>query len=436
MDDGDTAKEVHVETDDATIGDRWDDEELALVSRVINSFCGYGVHHHRLITDSRRRAFFALPSRHQQILTGKPFNMLERFQKIENAIDTNADCARDIMRTGMQWTGLGRILEAMDEASTSNPFVIDPQTGLPAVPGLESSPSFLDFSKASSTIRHLYREWSSEGARERSICFDPLLQYLENYYSGIPREKRHQIKILNPGSGLGRFVFDLGCLGFEAEGIEISYHMVFGSMHLLNATQKAEQYRIYPFVLNGSNHLSEDNRLRQVMVPDIHPAAVQAAVSHLSEVPISQRLGISSGDFSVVFNTPENRGQYDVLATVFFLDTAKNPLAYMETAANCVKPGGLWMNLGPLKWHFENESDAASSDGPAEKNIEQDRGIGNPGAVELVEADILQLLSSFGFEIIHYEDSSARATGYIHDTKAMETNMFYASFWVARRLDI
>jgi len=274
------------------------------------------------------------------VLNSQPFGFNKRLQNIEDAIDTNSNCALDILKTGLQWAGFGQLLPALQ----GPPAMVN---NLPCVPGLEEySATFSDFAKASSTIRHLYREWSAEGAAERSVCFSPLLDFLEKHYSDIPREKKHNIKVLNPGCGLGRFVFELARAGYSAEGIEISYHMLFGSMHMMNAIERTEQYRVYPFVLGGSNHARDADRMRYVMVPDICPRDVLAEESNISEVPVPQRLGISSGDFSSIFRQAENHEAYDVLATIFFLDTAKNPLAYIETAANCLKGGGLWMNLG------------------------------------------------------------------------------------------
>ena len=34
------------------------------------------------------------------------------------------------------------------------------------------------------------------------------------------------------------------------------------------------------------------------------------------------------------------------------MDTAKNIIAYTETIYNILKPGGVWLNLGPLVYHF------------------------------------------------------------------------------------
>lgn len=48
--------------------------------------------------------------------------------------------------------------------------------------------------------------------------------------------------------------------------------------------------------------------------------------------------------------------------TCFFLDTAKNVIDYVKVLSQIIKPGGLWINLGPLLYHW--------SDIPGEISIE------------------------------------------------------------------
>jgi hypothetical protein len=34
------------------------------------------------------------------------------------------------------------------------------------------------------------------------------------------------------------------------------------------------------------------------------------------------------------------------------MDTAKNIIEYIETISSTLKPGGMWINFGPLQYHF------------------------------------------------------------------------------------
>jgi carnosine N-methyltransferase len=43
--------------------------------------------------------------------------------------------------------------------------------------------------------------------------------------------------------------------------------------------------------------------------------------------------------------------------TCFFLDTAHNVIEYIERIAAILKPGGLWVNLGPLLYHYSEQAE-------------------------------------------------------------------------------
>jgi hypothetical protein len=261
--------------------------------------------------------------------------------------------------------------------------------------------------------------------------------------------------------------------------------MVIGAMFVMNHTDYANQYNLFPWAVGGVNHLSVEHRLRSVLVPDVCPRPALREASLRSEVPTSDRIGIASGDFVEVYKRPENKNEYDVLAMIFFIDTAKNPLEYFETASHCLKPGGIWMNLGPLKWHHEMDptnppseklsptyswstpastsptstmasskiaspeaSKASShhshgtSTGYPHNTSETAKGSssGNAhmsplGGVEFTEEDIKNLLVQYGFRILHYEAAHQRpGSSYVHDHASMEVNLYYSSFWVARKL--
>ena len=47
-----------------------------------------------------------------------------------------------------------------------------------------------------------------------------------------------------------------------------------------------------------------------------------------------------------VFECVDLSGQWDCVATVFFIDTAHNIVAYVETIWKILKPNGYWINMG------------------------------------------------------------------------------------------
>lgn len=46
-------------------------------------------------------------------------------------------------------------------------------------------------------------------------------------------------------------------------------------------------------------------------------------------------------------------GEWDAVLTCFFIDTAQNIVSYIETIATLLREGGVWINIGPLLFHFE-----------------------------------------------------------------------------------
>lgn len=53
-----------------------------------------------------------------------------------------------------------------------------------------------------------------------------------------------------------------------------------------------------------------------------------------------------------VYSREENRGAFDCVVTCFFIDTAHNIIEYLEIMNHCLKPGGHWVNMGPLLYHW------------------------------------------------------------------------------------
>merc|ERR1712217_995128 len=120
-----------------------------------------------------------------------------------------------------------------------------------------------------------------------------------------------------------------------------------GSHLILNRCRAAECHTIFPFVLNTGNRRNAQDHLRGVQIPDVLPAAVLNRDSELS---------MAAGEFIEVYK--DQIGEWDGVATAFFIDTAKNIFLYIRTIAQIIATGGVWVNLGPLLYHYadvENE---------------------------------------------------------------------------------
>ncbi|XP_054711788.1 carnosine N-methyltransferase-like [Uloborus diversus] len=83
--------------------------------------------------------------------------------------------------------------------------------------------------------------------------------------------------------------------------------------------------------------------------PDVDP----------SKLPQGLEFSMAAGNYLEIYNVNDS---WDCIVSCFFLDTANNILDYIEKTWNILKPGGFWINLGPLLYHH--------ADLPNEKSIE------------------------------------------------------------------
>lgn len=388
-----------------------DPEEVRVIFSALDSFLQYARVSHFNCTHLRRQSFYALPQAHWQMLAAPPFNFLETLDKVDDAIDCNAELARVIVKFGLQ----------------SFRMIATPDGEHPAMPDEWAGiAKHADIDKARSTIRQFYRDWSAEGAVERDACYGPVMRALE--IEKANHQGDEQLKVLVPGAGLGRLVFDLCLNGFETEGNEISYHQLLASSYILNCVGRAGQHTIYPWVHSFSNHKNRANHLRSYQVPDIHPATTLGSATRVGS------MSMCAADFLCLYSDESHQETYDAVATVFFLDTAPNLVRYLNTIYHCLKPGGVLINVGPLLWHFENNAPGNhghDDDGDDAHDPNNSSGIADPGSFELTDDEVMALVEKVGFVV------ESRVTGieapYIQDAESMLQTVYRASSWVARK---
>lgn len=120
---------------------------------------------------------------------------------------------------------------------------------------------------------------------------------------------------------------------------------------------------------------------------------------------------MAAGEFVEVYSSAEQLGQWNAVATVFFLDTAHNVLEYIECIYAALKPGGLWLNIGPLLYHF--------ADMPNEESI------------ELPYAQIHALIEATGFTFLH--EQTDVQTNYTQNDRSMMQYTYKSVFFVCRK---
>ena len=129
----------------------------------------------------------------------------------------------------------------------------------------------------------------------------------------------------------------------------------------------------------------------------------------------STHFQIAEGDF--LRHKPANDELYDYIVTQFFIDTGSNVVATLQQIKGLLKPGGKWINLGPLLWSG-----------------------GGSVAMELNLEEVLELAKEVGFEIMidegQVEEKYRRRTvecEYTADRMGTFQRIYHAEFWVAKR---
>ncbi|KAN0136924.1 N2227-like domain containing protein [Lactarius tabidus] len=266
-----------------------------------------------------------------------------------------------------------------------------------------------DMDKVRSTLKQLVRDWSEEGREEREASYQPIKEALLAHFSDIPTEERHNFRVLVPGAGLGRLAYDVAKLGFSCQGNEFSHYMLLTSFFILNRTLQVHQHTIYPYAHTLSNVPNRAAVLKRVQIPDVLP----------SDLPSGSNFSLVAGDFEEVYGQQDanadldepSGGLWDAVLTCFFIDTAKNIVNYLRIIHRILAPGGVWINLGPLLWHFE---ETATSDPSIELDLEE------------VKALAVQI----GFDI---KNERRVDTTYVNNKDSMLGYVYHAAFWTATK---
>lgn len=255
----------------------------------------------------------------------------------------------------------------------------------------------MDLDKVKSTLRQCLRDWSEVGKSERDMCYQPILQSLENFFPDV--DNRKNIRVLNPGCGLGRLTWEIANMGFQSQGNEFSYHMLLASNLLLNQTKEINQFTIYPYIDAVANVWRFRDQCRKITIPDVYPRSL----------PSNSNFSMTAGDFLEVYTTPDS---WDVVVTCFFIDTAKNVFDYLTTLSTIVPTGGYWINLGPLLYHFEDMAEAS---------------------IELTYEELRAIIPQFGFEFV--EERLGVSSTYARNELSMLQMAYNSAFFVCRKLE-
>lgn len=112
---------------------------------------------------------------------------------MEHLLEKNNELARSIVDHGLWFYNISQ--PELDE------FIKESET----------EQRYADKTSVSQGMKHFVRDWADEGHEERDQSFGCILESLAQ----IPRTKERPLRVLLPGSGLGRLAHEVDKLGGE-----------------------------------------------------------------------------------------------------------------------------------------------------------------------------------------------------------------------------
>lgn len=321
---------------------RDEQEERLHFQKVRNAFRSYKKH--SLAAVHRREEYLGrLPKEHQRLLRKHGYQ--NTLDDLKMALDQNYSIITEI---------LADVEDMFENVSHPSQADLDPRV----------RPAQMDMDKVQSTLKQLVRDWSNAGLTERNQSYTPILTALRGLFPDTG--DRAERKVLVPGAGLGRLAYEIAKEGFECQGNEFSLFMLFASNFVLNKSRVVDCFKIFPYIHNYSNNLDSRDQLQAITFPDIDP----------NQLPEEANFSMVAGNFLEVYSDPEYLQTQDCVVTCFFMDCAHNILEFVQIIHRVLKQGGVWINLGPLLYHFADQKgeDSIEPDYACLKAIIQDMG--------------------------------------------------------------
>ncbi|OCF33585.1 hypothetical protein I316_04658 [Kwoniella heveanensis BCC8398] len=428
---------------------------------VIRAFDGY-MRYHLSANHARRMAFLSLPKESKEMFDGIGYR--DKLDAVDEGIRRNAEFIEEMIATPV-FADMLEAEESEQRRLSTSQSPQDPTSHSHSHPHAHADPApahnhsdgtkghshgssssdskraqgeaDLAQDKIRSTLRSFVRDWAIQGRKERMACYDPCLEALEKHFPVLSQEEdesrierdRGSVRVLVPGCGLGRLAMEIAARGFASQGNEFSSYMLIASDWVLNHTTHRHSHTIYPYLHSFSNHLSTmHNLLLRVQIPDVCPSDVlgsgKGGAFSLVAGDFEEVYGPSSWDITPPREQDEGwedegrvnqRGRWGAVVTCFFLDCARNVLNYLRIIHTILEDNGVWINIGPLLWHFENSPTASPT---------------GEGSIELSLDEVKELARRVGFDL--KEERMIRTT-YTGIPDGMLKHEYNAAFWVATK---
>jgi carnosine N-methyltransferase len=237
---------------------------------------------------------------------------------------------------------------------------------------------------------YISRDWTNERKKEREMHYKPII---ESVQKNVPKNS----KILLPGAALLRLGYELAKLGYDIDANDYNFYNIVLCDYLFNYSKK-NQFEFQPLIRSFSNYLTEDAVFRKFSFPD-------------EDINLEGKgkMTMFAGDFTKMYNDMPN--SYDCVITCFFIDTAKNIIEYIDVIEKVLKKGGIWINFGPLSYHWV--------------------GYQNIPTIELPYDKLKEVIINYGFEYLHEETNKTVIYCEIEDF--MKNDVFNCVFFTCRK---
>ena len=213
------------------------------------------------------------------------------------------------------------------------------------------------YSSAEMLLAHIARDWSVHGAVPRARTHRPIHRAL----ASLRRARRRPLRVFVPGAGLCRLAFEIARRGDRVEANDASAMMVIAARALIGARSGGDRrhWRLFPRAACAGGLVPRETCTHAATVPDLteaesswrrRPARHERSTCSAS-ASAAGRLTLHVGSWCDDVYGARSNASFDAVATSYFLDALPDPAAAIRTVRRLLRPGGVWLNVGPLLWH-------------------------------------------------------------------------------------
>ena len=212
--------------------------------------------------------------------------------------------------------------------------------------------------------------------------------------------------------------------------------MLLASDFILNGGCSPKRaFDLYPYLTETCNLHSYKDLVTPVMVPDCDPLDMLLAPTNGgNEERINDEMpdfSMAAGEFNSIYRNEHELGQWDGVASCFFLDTAPVVVEYLQTIHGMLREGGLLVNFGPLLWHFNC---APMRPGETPECYRSRLSHLDPrylDSIDMTYDDIREVLHNVGFDIL--EQTTGHTAYYTANPRSMKKTEYSCVYFVAKK---